>query len=633
MTRAATPYQVTYPVHSRSQVVIRTPTMTTRLLAEGSPAPIPLRRQSSAPPPTPVATPPEGVEAGASHGSPPRPCVRAPAGAPAATTTTTTPQHGAAGDCFRVNGRTLKCVRELGRGSFGVVWEVQEHEGGPLLALKISTPANQQLLEACLLEAEVLRQLEAALPSEVADAQRVPRYVTHARASQGGGSGTVQVAMSKLAGRPLDQWIYGIDESCFKTRPVAELCEGPLPGGNFASRDFAGACGFAGKLLSQLVPVFDALGSIAFHRDVSGHNFLIRDADGSEQLSILDFGLAVDARSWHREWQTSNIAGDPRYFTPAAWMMIAYGCGHVRLHPDQGFQRQYVQRLDHFGLGVAALEALFALWDGSTVADADADSGRAAARRRALGEARAAWLAYWKVALGLFQGFHAEGPERTSRRLSRSQDVPQLLRRLRALCSALANAAAVAPDPAEAAVLRVAAGLIDWRSSLSWRDAGAWLSAESRGARETTHDVRARSGAGTCPRGPEEAPEAAAASPSLSSRSTPSGGGHSGFGASPAASAAAPPPQRGSPATPPPPPPGVPGSAPPSPAPASPGASPGRITIKRYSFVAPPRAGGVVESSPGAAGRGTGSHCGAVPGGKANVVVQGRRIPGAMGGA
>eukprot|EP00913_Durusdinium_trenchii_P009179 g8628.t1 len=76
---------------------------------------------------------------------------------------------------------------------------------------EMGTPNKKELLEACLLEAEVLQQLARELPSDVAKRNFVPRYVTHCAVSVNGNT-QVLLAMSKLDGVPLDQWLYGINE-------------------------------------------------------------------------------------------------------------------------------------------------------------------------------------------------------------------------------------------------------------------------------------------------------------------------------------------------------------------------------------------------------------------------------------
>lgn len=386
-----------------------------------------------------------------------------------------------------VGGRTFERIRELGSGSFGVVWEVRERTSVPeslLMALKCTTPARKDMLEASLTEIEILQQLTKALPPDSDTALRVPRYVAHGFATgalnlgAAPGQGQVLLAMSKLGGQPLDQWLYGMDEHCLKKINIPELLDGPLPNSQIASRDLASASVVVVALLSQMAPVFRVLSTIAFHRDVSAHNFLISEAGGQQQFAVLDFGLAVRARSWQQEWQSRNIAGDPRYFSPAAWMLLAYGHKYLEAHPDPSFKRQYKHRIDHYALGVLALEVLFALWQGPVVSDAavkEEEDVKVTMQRQALEKARTAWRAYWADVMGLFQKFHAEGAVVVREMLARSQAISQLADELRMLCTQLRAAAALLPAGIEASVLKITSGLLDLRGSLSWEEVSVLL--------------------------------------------------------------------------------------------------------------------------------------------------------------
>jgi len=393
-----------------------------------------------------------------------------------------------------LEGRTFEFLRELGRGSFGAVMEVREKrpeaEGSAmpqeLVALKWSTPARKELHEACVFEAAVLKQLASVLPAGSNAARRVPRHVAHGCFSSKerlngpmgpatAGFGHFLLAMSKMEGRPLDRWLYGVDEQVLKTLPVEQLLHGPLKDSRLGSRDLAGACNAAARLLAQMAPVFQALESVAFHRDLSAHNFLIscpEDGGSGEQFAVIDFGLAVGAGSWKQEWNVRNIAGDPRYFAPAAWMLLAYGHKYLQQNPDQHLLRQYKDRIDHFAMGVLAMEVFFALWK-CPAAQAELEPAE-----RSLVIARAAWHAYWGDAMRLFQRFHAEGAQRFRQVLARSQAMWQFVEHLQALCKALRAAADLQPDPAVAAVLRLSAGLLDWRSTTpSWQQVAGGLAA------------------------------------------------------------------------------------------------------------------------------------------------------------
>jgi len=385
-----------------------------------------------------------------------------------------------------LNNRTFERLRKLGQGSFATVWEVQEvstgigQRGWPLrtaLALKVSMPANPQMFDACVLEAEILQQLSATLPEKVVSAKRVPEYITHGITRAMDSTPTIFTAMSKLDGIPLDQWLYGVNENVLKTMSTAQLLDGPLPGGQLATRDLDGACATAAALLTQLAPVFAALSSIAFHRDVSAHNFLIKaETAGNEEFSLLDFGLAVRANSWNSEHRRKDIAGDPRYFTPAAWMLIVHGLDFMESFPDNNLMRQYVHRIDEFSFGVLMLEVLFALWQGPA-----GEEGLEEAERDMLEEVRQAWRDFWSSAVCLFQKFHSEGPGAARDVLARAFAASGYLEKLTTLCSALRTVSKSFQQRQQqqqqqqqirlaASVFDAAAELIDPRGVASWHE-------------------------------------------------------------------------------------------------------------------------------------------------------------------
>jgi len=383
-----------------------------------------------------------------------------------------------------VGSRIFQRMHKLGRGSFATVWEVREKnivrhetvEEAPIWALKVSSPMSEQMQEACLLEAEILQQLALLLPDEIVAANRVPRYVAHTVSGvQPAGSprpaasprhGQVLVAMSKLEGKPLDQWLYGVDENRMKTITMSELFDGPLPGGQLATKNLASACTTAATLLSQMAPVFKALSGIAHHRDVSAHNFLIREDAGFEEFSLLDFGLAVRASTWEAKCRTKSICGDPRYFTPAAWTLMALGLKATQAMPESASMlRQYEKRIDHFSFGVLVLETLFALWRGPESEDAMNCEEMAA-----FATAQKAWRNFWAEAVGLFQKFHGEGPSATRRALVKANVLLQYKNKLTALCSALRFAHDAVQSGLPALVFKIAAELVDPQGTMCWQD-------------------------------------------------------------------------------------------------------------------------------------------------------------------
>ena len=85
--------------------------------------------------------------------------------------------------------------------------------------------------------------------------------------------------MERVTGEPLDGW---------EAKKKGTLA-------------FDDSCTLAGIMLEQLVPTFDRVSEIAFHRDVNAHNILINvdnDDISTANFTLIDFGLAVDAREW-----------------------------------------------------------------------------------------------------------------------------------------------------------------------------------------------------------------------------------------------------------------------------------------------------------------------------------------------
>jgi len=404
-----------------------------------------------------------------------------------------------------VGRRIFECKRKIGQGSFAVVWEVQEYGGvmnfadasaantrtakptGVPLALKCSSPRTPQMLEACVFEAEVLQQLAASLQPDADAGQRVPRYVTHSQtcklpatsSSHSGipsprqpvskGQNQVLLAMSKLGGKPLDQWLYGVDENRLKTLPMAELLDGPLPGGQLGTRDLAGASAASSSLISQMAPVLAALEPIAFHRDISAHNFLIRATPEGEKFSLLDFGLAVRSNRWQTDYKSKSICGDPRYFTPTAWMLMVYGHKYVNNYPDANFLQQYLKRIDHFSFGVLALEVFFTLWHGPAAEGMTGDT-------HPMVQAWKAWRSFWSEAVGLFQQFHAKGPVATQQALSRSGSISRYVQLLKALCASLRSAASACTTCQSASlVFKISADLLHPCGTIAWKSLPAQL--------------------------------------------------------------------------------------------------------------------------------------------------------------
>jgi len=367
-----------------------------------------------------------------------------------------------------ISDRVFRLQKLIGRGAFGVVWKAQELDTGdqrPCVAVKAMEATNHENFNAAVFEAELLRLLTMQLPSDCRDS--VPKYVAHTACKNSTG-GIVHIAMSYIPGFVLDQWMYAITDEEHKRVDVNKIVNGWLPGSRQRSMSLSGAWSFAYDLVSQLSVVFAALAPIAFHRDISSHNVLVDITQEGDTVkpsfALIDFGLAVNSGSWNQDWNSSNLAGDPRYWTLAAWMALAFGFRYVETHPNPGFHRQYLSRIDHYSMGLLGLEVFFSLWDSERQGDVESAPG--------ILEARAAWCAFWDSVFRLFQMFHLQGPQQTQQFLELSQQ--NVLRHMADLLSDVyttLRAAAAHPANAERAqLLRVLADLVDENGVFSWAE-------------------------------------------------------------------------------------------------------------------------------------------------------------------
>ena len=351
-----------------------------------------------------------------------------------------------------ISGRTFVLEKVIGKGAFGVVW--LSNENNVDYAIKHITSTTPKALSQAVFEAELLQDVTATSAGEA-----FPRYVTHSTTRDASGGGTVLVAMSLLPGCALDMWLYGCSDTEHKTMDASRLVEGILPGGHQRSLRLPSACGFAKDLLTQIAPVFAKLEPLAFHRDVSSHNVLVDMPKGD--FALIDFGLAVRSKTWHQEWDKHNLCGDPRYWPPAAWMAFSFGMKSVNANPN--LRRQYLQRIDHFGMGVLGLELLFGLWTGSPE-ECNQAPGMGAARR--------AWCNYWRLAIRAFQVFHTRPVTEARQHVAgaKNENIACMLSHLAQLREALRAAARQPANASYAVLLAVLADLIDENGKLSWAD-------------------------------------------------------------------------------------------------------------------------------------------------------------------
>eukprot|EP00929_Paragymnodinium_shiwhaense_P108619 TRINITY_DN7492_c0_g1_i1.p1 TRINITY_DN7492_c0_g1~~TRINITY_DN7492_c0_g1_i1.p1 ORF type:complete len:1043 (+),score=199.62 TRINITY_DN7492_c0_g1_i1:69-3197(+) len=372
-----------------------------------------------------------------------------------------------------IGGRIFLLEEIVGRGAFGVVHMGKERGAPPeepRIAVKVVKATSTQAFQAAAFEAEVLRLLTVRLPKASWD--YVPRYLSHSTTRAAGGrgeGGELRLAMSFIKGVSLDQWMYALTDEDHKGVDARMLANGELKGGQQRTLSLAGACSLTRSLLLQIGSVMSVLQSIAFHRDVSSHNILIdagqalnKDASAAK-FALIDFGLAVRSGTWQREWNTANLAGDPRYWAPATWMAFAYGFRYVETSPNRTYLNQYFHRLDHYSVGILGLEILFATWN--TAAEEH--------RCPRLAEAHEAWKRYWYLCMRFFQMFHRNGPQDLRTHLARSttEGLVQVTVLLRQLCTTLRTAAAAAQQSDNgslAQLLLVLADLIDERGQMVW---------------------------------------------------------------------------------------------------------------------------------------------------------------------
>jgi len=322
------------------------------------------------------------------------------------------------------------------------------------VAIKRATHCEQNLFDMANMEAEVLKKLAQVLPGSSHGAAHAPVYLCHETLNHAVG-GAVTIAMSKVEGAPLDKWLYGVEGNTLTHMDTSRLLDGPFADAAYGTCDLDAACATTTRLLVQSAQVFEMLSEFAYHRDISAHNFLIDVKNGVEvaKFGVIDFGLAVWSQSWQHNWRKENMAGDPRYWSPATWAQVA---GQT-LSSDM--QRQYAERLDHFPLGVLLIEVLFGLWNRRGVQGHPALSG-----------VLLSWKDFRTMSNNLCSDFHVHGGEAMVKRLQTTGEVISLQKHVDALCTSLRSAANSTHEHV-AVLLRSISDLLDARGTMTWRQA------------------------------------------------------------------------------------------------------------------------------------------------------------------
>lgn len=260
------------------------------------------------------------------------------------------------GTLVAIGDYSLRCTHVLGRGSFGEVWAgdiVGGHQDQEValkdIICRTDTEYKQALFEVNLLKA--LQDPVQAMLGQVAP-MYVPKYLAHREDQRQSGGWRLRIAMTRMPGEPVDAFLVK-----------------PQPSGQDGPAAVRRGCALATQLIRQLGPTLERTSQLAWHRDVNSHNVLLsslltskaldpEESPENAQFWLIDFGLAVDSKSWPSTWQSSDIGGDCRYWPPSSWMMSFYGSDVMIQRKD--LCHQYETRLDIFALGVMALELLCA---------------------------------------------------------------------------------------------------------------------------------------------------------------------------------------------------------------------------------------------------------------------------------
>lgn len=266
------------------------------------------------------------------------------------------PETYALGTEVSIGSWRFRCTSVLGRGSFSEVWagEVLGSISGQQVALKDIVCRTNTELQQAMLEVQLLERfrMQASAIGKVSPSMRIPQYFSH-RVDKRADAWRVRLAMARVPGESLDSWYRR-----------------QAPSGQDGPSSVRMGCALAIALIRQLAPTLEQVAPYAFHRDINSHNVLVSDINGGrfdcssdiEDLSrrasfwLIDFGLAVDAKTWPEKWTNSDVAGDCRYWPPSSFIMSF--CGPEETRMKQDYCTQYKTKLDVVGLGLTALEML-----------------------------------------------------------------------------------------------------------------------------------------------------------------------------------------------------------------------------------------------------------------------------------
>jgi len=305
-----------------------------------------------------------------------------------------------------IGGTEVRIGKQLGEGSFGVVWAGQLADG-QLVAIKQMSPPSKAAQDQVLYEVGVLGSLSAF------SGDGLPKLIDYWKSEAGD---NWQVVMSIVAGDPVDDWLYGTGAVAFKTMNI-ELIASGKPLKEDVTMDYAPAVKTAKRCLADIASYFKFFGGKVYHRDISAHNVMVNETETAEgtQLSfgVIDFGLSVDIRRWEREgWPNGLVAGDVRYWSPSHWVMYLMGSQSMTVGEGIHFKNQYCKKGDAYAVAILVLELLFGLAREDTLPPMSQ-------------QLRQAWLRHWTFVTTLFQRTwtHPQGLPGVRPELQRDQTV------------------------------------------------------------------------------------------------------------------------------------------------------------------------------------------------------------------
>jgi serine/threonine protein kinase len=283
-----------------------------------------------------------------------------------------------AGTKVQIGSTSFFVERLLGTGSFGSVWAATSTDG-QLSALKQIVCRTEGELRRVAAERQLLSYL--SLGSVAVNAGRLPCLLASEAEPLSNGSWCIRLAMTRVPGIPLASYL--------KSRVEDFTSDGR---GEVTSQRFLQATEFSMELMRQLAPALESLSQIAYHRDITPRNILV-DSGSSPSFGLVDFGLAVDAKSWESDEGFHDIGGDGLYWTTSAWFAFANGVKELAIHSE--LYAEYKTCLDMHSFGLSALSCFMELSGLASSDDKMLMDGFSEATKRKLRSLKAAWNRYW----------------------------------------------------------------------------------------------------------------------------------------------------------------------------------------------------------------------------------------------